>query len=604
MASGREEDLKNSISKYRSSASCSFGPPKDRLEGAKRWVSKISKHFPRSPEFFEAGDAVIRLLSLAVGLDRTLESRYSHLQAMTHIAPHTAAFACVLNRADKALEWLEQGRSLVWVQLSQLRTPLDDLRVRDSQLANRISEVARQLETAGSAPLTRHPSDNSETALSNRIMAEDESQAHLQLAKEWDELLSKARTLPGLDNFLSPSPLSTLLSHLPESGIIVVINVDIMRCDAFALIAGRAKPVNIPLPTLTFEKVTAHHENLSSQLQHQGLRVRGDGDDIQGSARALRPHRRKQTSDGSGLQDILRGLWVDIVKPILDALQISKFDAAPGSIQKRVWWCPTGRLSFLPIHAAGIYDDRSSESVMDYVVSSYTPTVASLVDRVKNQRFIERSKSGLLLTSQPEAPGFSDIPGTTKEVGRIHSLAIAHGTRVLKWEGRDVSVEECLASMDEFSCVHLACHASQNTAEPLKSTFHFQDGSLQLADIIRRDLKNADLAFLSACQTSAGDQSLSNESVHLAAGMLAAGYRRVVATMWAIHDQHAPAVANDFYKYLWSHQGGTSQHGGSAGFDGSQSAYALHHAIHELRTRLGDSPNSLLAWVPYVHFGY
>ena len=48
----------------------------------------------------------------------------------------------------------------------------------------------------------------------------------------------------------------------------------------------------------------------------------------------------------------------------------------------------------------------------------------------------------------------------------------------------------------------------------------------------------ADLALLSACQTSAGDEKLSEEVIHLAAGMLAAGYRGAVATMWSIRDHN------------------------------------------------------------------
>ena len=114
------------------------------------------------------------------------------------------------------------------------------------------------------------------------------------------------------------------------------------------------------------------------------------------------------------------------------------------------------------------------------------------------------------------------------------------------------------------------------------------------------NLTNADLAFLSACQTSAGQEDLPNEAVHLAAGMLAAGYRRVVATMWAIGDQHAPQVASDFYGYLWSHRPEDS----GSHFDGTLSAYALHHATQELRGRLDTTDCSLLAWIPYVHFGY
>ena len=113
---------------------------------------------------------------------------------------------------------------------------------------------------------------------------------------------------------------------------------------------------------------------------------------------------------------------------------------------------------------------------------------------------------------------------------------------------------------------------------------------------MQKSFKNADLAFLSACQTSTGEENLSEEAVHLAAGMLAAGYHRVVATMWSIEDSHATEVATDFYDYLLCQQHGS-------GFDGSQSAYALHYATQKLRKKLDNSSKSLLAWTPYVHYG-
>ena len=50
---------------------------------------------------------------------------------------------------------------------------------------------------------------------------------------------------------------------------------------------------------------------------------------------------------------------------------------------------------------------------------------------------------------------------------------------------------------------------------------------------MKKRLPKVQLAFLSACQTSVGDKSLSEEAVHLAAGMLAVGYRGVIATMWS-----------------------------------------------------------------------
>lgn len=101
---------------------------------------------------------------------------------------------------------------------------------------------------------------------------------------------------------------------------------------------------------------------------------------------------------------------------------------------------------------------------------------------------------------------------------------------------------------------------------------------------------------MSACQTSTGDETLSEEAVHLAAGMLAAGYRGVVATMWSIKDFYEPQIAEDFYANLT---------GQSKSLSSDDAARALHYATQKLRKEIKpeDSDSSLLVWVPYVHFG-
>jgi CHAT domain-containing protein len=265
----------------------------------------------------------------------------------------------------------------------------------------------------------------------------------------------------------------------------------------------------------------------------------------------------------------------------------------------RIWWCPTGPLSFLPIHAAGDYGAAHPESVLDYVVSSYTPNVTALTRRFTESRSIDRRVAGLFLTSQPNGIPGSRIPGTTREVKEIYETSLKHRARVLKLDGDEVTPEECLDHLEHFSSVHLACHGSQSTEDPLLSKFFFHRGTLDLSTIIKKDLKNADLAFLFACQTSTGDKKLVEEAVHLTAGMLAAGYRRVVGTMWSIRDATAQRVAVKFYDYLYTHR----EEGSGDRFNGSLSAYALHHAVQDLRKTTGDSEASLLAWLPFVHFG-
>jgi len=167
-------------------------------------------------------------------------------------------------------------------------------------------------------------------------------------------------------------------------------------------------------------------------------------------------------------------------------------------------------------------------------------------------------------------------------------------------EAEAATVSRVQLEMASHSSIHFACHAKQDVGNPLNSGFYLHDGRLKLADIIKQKIAHSELAFLSACQTSTGDEDLSEEAVHLAAGMLAAGYRGVVATMWSIKDKYAPVVAEGFYQYLVD-RGSTP---GKLELDTANAAYALHHAMQGIRAQVGDTERGLLTWVPYVHFGY
>ena len=185
-------------------------------------------------------------------------------------------------------------------------------------------------------------------------------------------------------------------------------------------------------------------------------------------------------------------------------------------------------------------------------------------------------------------------------MGLISKMIGTYNVKYLSLEGEAATIGRVKLEMESYRSVHFACHANQNIEKPLKSGFCLHDGRLELADIMKQKIAHCDLAFLSACQTSAGDEKLSEEAVHLAAGMLAVGYRGVVATMWSISDNYGPMVAESFYKYLV--EKGTSQEKPRP--DSASSAYALHHAIQNIREEVGDTEQGLLMWVPYVHFGF
>ncbi|KAF8159786.1 hypothetical protein B0H34DRAFT_807283 [Crassisporium funariophilum] len=72
----------------------------------------------------------------------------------------------------------------------------------------------------------------------------------------------------------------------------------------------------------------------------------------------------------------------------------------PDSDPSRIRWCATGPLAFLPMHAAGLYapDAEGQRNILsDLAISSYTPTVTVLLERVKNPRKLDKQNNGVLI---------------------------------------------------------------------------------------------------------------------------------------------------------------------------------------------------------------
>jgi CHAT domain-containing protein len=90
-------------------------------------------------------------------------------------------------------------------------------------------------------------------------------------------------------------------------------------------------------------------------------------------------------------------------------------------------------------------------------------------------------------------------------------------------------------------------------------------------------------------QTATGHEKLSEEAVHLAAGIMLASYGSVIVTMWSIQDKDAPAIADHVYSELFNNEGPNS----------TKAALALHHAVKSLRQQVGDT--AFLSWVPFIH---
>ena len=186
--------------------------------------------------------------------------------------------------------------------------------------------------------------------------------------------------------------------------------------------------------------------------------------------------------------------------------------------------------------------------------------------------------------------GLPRLPGVDVELEHIRAVVRnSPSARTTLAESSIGTVDEVLSLMKEADWVHFACHGVQDTAD---SGLCLADRRrLKLRDIMALSRPHGGLAFLSACQTAMGDERLSDEAIHIAAGMLFAGYGGVIGTMCSISDKLAPRVARDAYQQLFQN---------GARPDHREAAWALHEAIGRLR----DSGRALFAtWLPFIHVG-
>ena len=172
-------------------------------------------------------------------------------------------------------------------------------------------------------------------------------------------------------------------------------------------------------------------------------------------------------------------------------------------------WCPTGLFSFLPIHAAGCYNNELAiECASDYIISSYTPTISALL--------------------RPDP-----IPSTKLfKMKKIEQHVQNESLIKLGIPGSPASVETVASCLSDVSIAYFACHGKQNLLEPLESWLKLEDGLLFLSRIMKKPMPNGSLGFLCGCDTAMGDENLPDEAMSLAAGLLFSGFQHVIATMW------------------------------------------------------------------------
>ncbi|MFI6294749.1 CHAT domain-containing protein [Nonomuraea sp. NPDC050790] len=523
LATGRQEDLQAAYANWRMAATAKVGPAAPRLAAAISWGRRAASE--NDPVNAATGfAAAVELLPLVAwrGLERSAQEQ--QLALWDGVACDAAAWAIRDGRPRRAVELLEQGRSVLWAQKLHTRTDLSDLCAADPELGTALDAVRNALDASGSRlGVTTVPESAERTAMAAR-----------RLTEQWESLVEQVHDKPGFENFLRARPFEKL-REAAARGVVVMVNTSTYGCDALVIDQETVRVV--PLPELRHDDIVRQATDL-----HAAIAKRDD----EGPAPIDRL-----------LTHILDRLATSVVRPVLDHL-------GPGP--QRVWWCPTGALALLPLHAAA----------PDHVISSYTATVGALIASPAPERDGKR----ILVVGVPETPGEHplDVEEEIKRIGK-------HQTPVTMLQ-EDATRAQVSAALAAHPWVHFICHGTQDVTDPAKGAITLHDGPLPVLDIAELRLTGADFVYLSACHTFVGGLRLPDEAIHLAAAFQLAGYRHVIATLWTINDWLAPMMADWVYQEI--------------DHSSDRAAEALHAAVAKLRARQPTHPH---VWAPYVHVG-
>ncbi|KAG9127027.1 hypothetical protein FRC07_000954 [Ceratobasidium sp. 392] len=175
--------------------------PLTKFDAARVWVI-VSMLNHRSLEL-EAYKYLMDAVPQVVWLGANTECRFERVKNLGDQVAGAVTIAIAHRAFDLALEWMEQGRSIVWNQLVQLRTPFVELAAVDPPLAETLKHLAQSFDQG-----LLHATGNIETESSQEVA----SQLRRRLAERWEKSIEQARRIPRFDNFLRPMKKFQLLA--------------------------------------------------------------------------------------------------------------------------------------------------------------------------------------------------------------------------------------------------------------------------------------------------------------------------------------------------------------------------------------------------------
>lgn len=597
-------DLAEALDAFRRGLEMKTAGPSERIR-----LSRVAAELaaPGQPQW-AAGlmERAVRLLPEVAPRQLERSDQQDALGGFSGLAGDAAALvlaapaATAPEHALLALQLLEAGRAVLYSQALEVRSDLTDLTAQHPGLAGRLARIRDLLDSAG--PGTDQGAGPATWMADGEPAAQAPAGLHRvaddrrRLARELTEVLAEIRAQDGFGSFALPPSADELLSQAAD-GPVVTLNVSAYRSDALLLTGDGV--TCLPLPGLTrdeaIDQVNAFHRALDL------------------SFRSADP--ADQVGAPNKLSEVLEWLWEVAAGPVLATLGY-RTEPAAGAPWPRIWWASGGLMGLLPLHAAGYHTDPADQpgrrTVLDRVVSSYTPTIAALRYARRPVPPTAQVSPPALIVAMPTTPGLPHqgrLPSTGEESRLLASrlpgaimlsepadpyIGGAGDSRTTDAECTPPTRTHVLGYLSSCPVAHFSCHGISEVTDPSRSRLLLHDHRetpLTVASLSALRLDQARLAYLSACSTAiSASSSLVDEAIHLTSAFQLAGYRHVIGTLWPVYDQIAAGVADRFYRTLIS----------AGKIESTRASLALHLTVRAVRDAYPSTPS---LWAAHIHAG-
>lgn len=441
----------------------------------------------------------------------TLTLRSDFLENKQDALRHMLRLYLAQNRAAEAFTALERAKSGVWLRYlrDSDRGQLPRVAHRDSDdatrgLAEEISELREAhywFYRAAHDPVFRKAQHITLSTVEAAQQAAWRERRLRELEARMEARENDAGAIDTNDAFTSLPSVGAIQSHLRADDCLIAYYHDGAHLWAFTLTRHTLDVQRLPEPPVN---LSALQDKLTENI---GRALRAEA----GSAEAavLSKYARRITEQ----------LYSALLAPVAGAFRE----------KSRLIMLPYGDLHALPFHLLHDGDGYLIERLEVVIL----PT-ASLLMRAP----LQQPPGALALSHRWD--------------GRLpHTLEEAKA--VIGWLGGErLDEEEACRNALEIpprQVLHIAAHGQYRIDRPDLSYLHLADGALYTDELISHDLRY-ELVTLSACETGRGHVTAGDEVVGIGRGLLFAGARALIASLWRVNDALTAELMNALYRCL------------------------------------------------------